>query len=404
MSDVPWIPFEDLFLIPKRNGLYKPKDSEGTPIKIIKMGELFAYPILDGHYVEETLNLTYSEIERFTVKTCDLIFSRTSLKREGVGKCIIVRDLIDPTVFESNLIRVRLNPEIANPWFYFYFFNSPLGRNIMDGIIQQVGASAIKGSELEKLIIPFPPLEYQKIFSNALKSLDFKILHNKKINQTLELSAQTIFDHWFRNSDFSKNINKNISLEKHIDVIKGVSYRSVDLKESKNALVSLKSIGRGGGFKLRGLKEYVGDFNDNQVVKSGEIVMAYTDLTQEALVIGKPAIVRKIKKYSTLIATLDLCIIRPNKSTYLDNWYLYFLFKTKDFQNHVHEYVNGTTVLHLDKHVTSDYKFNLPSESNIAKFNKIALMIFEKIWNNDEASSTMFLLRDKLLSKLMKLC
>jgi len=48
-----------------------------------------------------------------------------------------------------------------------------------------------------------------------------------------------------------------------VQVIKGVSYRSDDLAESDTALVTLKSINRGGGYRYDGLKQYRGDYNLN---------------------------------------------------------------------------------------------------------------------------------------------
>ena len=59
--------------------------------------------------------------------------------------------------------------------------------------------------------------------------------------------------------------------------------------------------------------EYVGEYKEEQIVKDGEIVVAQTDLTQKAEVIGTPAIVNSLGQYEKLIASLDLQIVRPKK-------------------------------------------------------------------------------------------
>jgi len=186
--------FEDLFIIPKRNGLFKNNTDEGETVKIIKMGDLFAYPILDGENIEESINVSEKEFNTFSVKENDLIFSRTSLKRDGVGKCIIVQNLKEKAIFESNLIRIRLNEKIADPWFYFYLFNSPFGRHFIDGIIQQVAAASIRGSDLEKLTVLHPSLEYQQKISEILKTIDAKISIAASLTFSFELLTLFISD------------------------------------------------------------------------------------------------------------------------------------------------------------------------------------------------------------------
>ncbi|HZK62020.1 MAG TPA: restriction endonuclease subunit S [Anaerovoracaceae bacterium] len=83
-------------------------------------------------------------------------------------------------------------------------------------------------------------------------------------------------------------------------IIKGKSYTSAELAESKNALVTLKSFNRGGGYRLDGLKEYTGSYKAEQEVFAGDLIIAYTDVTQAADVIGKPAMVVSDSRYEHL--------------------------------------------------------------------------------------------------------
>jgi len=75
----------------------------------------------------ERIQLTDDEKNRFDIKVGDLIFARRSLVAEGAGKCAIVCEVLEPTTFESSIIRARPNPEIADSYYLFYLFNSPLG-------------------------------------------------------------------------------------------------------------------------------------------------------------------------------------------------------------------------------------------------------------------------------------
>ena len=183
-------------------------------------------------------------------------------------------------------------------------------------------------------------------------------------------------------------------------IVKGRSYRSSDLEESDTALVTLKSIMRGGGYRPDGLKPYTGKYNPQQIIIPGELVVSYTDVTQEAEVVGKPAIVRGDEKYQTLVASLDLGIIRPLESN-VSLWFLYCLFRERHFQSHIYGYATGTTVLHLSKDGVPSYQFALPPEKIRCLFDSIAKPLFAKIESNEKESRTLTKIRGTLLPKLL---
>ena len=95
-------------------------------------------------------------------------------------------------------------------------------------------------------------------------------------------------------------------LRECVRTIKGCSYRSEDLKSSDVALATLRSINRGGGFNQEGHKEYIGAYKETQILNDGDIVIARTDITQRAEVIGRPALVNSLGRYTKVIASLDL--------------------------------------------------------------------------------------------------
>jgi type I restriction enzyme S subunit len=184
-----------------------------------------------------------------------------------------------------------------------------------------------------------------------------------------------------------------------VDVIKGCSYSSEDLKESDIALVTLKSINRGGGFNQEGYKEYVGEYKDTQILEGGEIVIAQTDITQKAEVIGRPAIVNSLGRYKKLIASLDLQIVRPKKE--LNKSFLYYLLETNDFHYHAISYTNGTTVLHLNKNAVPNYSFILPPLKQLKLFDETVNLLIKKNKDNDKQILALSQIRDSLLPKLM---
>ena len=197
--------FEKLYAIPSRNGLSKPSRVRGSGYKMINMGELFSNDRIYNIDME-LVPLTDAEKEKARVLPLDLLFARQSLVAAGAGKCSVVMETSDLTVFESHLIRVRLNKSIADPFFYYYYFKSSCSP--MQTIIQHCVQAGIKASDLSRLEVAVPPICEQHKIASVLMSLDDKIEENKKINKNLEQQAVVLFRSWFSAFSLSPNSSR----------------------------------------------------------------------------------------------------------------------------------------------------------------------------------------------------
>lgn len=189
-------PFGELYLLPSRNGLMRPKSVRGHGVAMVNMGELFAYDRI-GDVPMESVPLSQGEAERFLLMDGDLLFARASLQLSGAGKVALVTPAPYQRTFESHIIRVRLDEQKAHPPFYFYFFRSPRGRETMYSIVEQVSAAGIRASDLSLLPVPCPPVSDQRAIAEVLGSLDDKIDANQRMNKTLEATAAALFKAWF---------------------------------------------------------------------------------------------------------------------------------------------------------------------------------------------------------------
>ena len=142
------------------------------------------------------------------------------------------------------------------------------------------------------------------------------------MNATLEAMARALFKSWFvdfdpvqaklegRDTGLQKEIAdlfpdrlvdselgripegwKSTRLDNVATITKGRSYRRQELVASDTALVTLKSFARGGGYRAEGLKSFGGVYKSEQVVRPGEVIVACTDVTQAAEVVGRSAVV-----------------------------------------------------------------------------------------------------------------
>ena len=183
-----------------RNGIYKSKEFHGRGAKIVNMGELFAYPRLFNIEMKR-IDIDGVEEERFSLTAGDLLFARRSLVAEGAGKCSIVKEVEGTTVFESSIIRARVDEGKASSEYLYYTFSSVVGRNLLGSILRQTAVSGITGTDLVELEIPLPPIAKQKAIAHILGTLDDKIELNRKTNETLEAMAKALFKSWFVDFD-----------------------------------------------------------------------------------------------------------------------------------------------------------------------------------------------------------
>lgn len=163
------------------------------------------------------------------------------------------------------------------------------------------------------------------------------------------------------NELLAANVQEWQPLGEVVNVTKGVSYKSVELQSSRTSLVTLKSFDRDGGYRSEGLKPYVGRYKDAQVITPGEVVVAQTDLTQGAEVVGRAVRVPADHSADILIASLDLVIVRPSDSIVPD--YLLGVLSDEAFREHCRRRTSGTTVLHLAGNAIVTYQAPIVSRA-----------------------------------------
>ncbi len=155
-----------------------------------------------------------------------------------------------------------------------------------------------------------------------------------------------------------------------VEFVKGVSYKSSKINSSQVGyiFITLNNFLRGGGFKDDEFKYYTGsEAKKEQFVNRGDLIIALTDMTSEAKVVGAPALVKLPKEYDTGVISLDCA-----KAIMLDDnyskEYLYLYLKASQEENAT--FANGVNVLHLNLELFTKQKLvpypPLPEQSRIA--------------------------------------
>ena len=393
-----------------------------------------------------------------SIKKGDILYSEI---RPGNGRYLFVNKDLDNYVVSTKFMVIEANQDLILPEYLFLILTSSdvteyfkVIAEARSGTFPQITFDAISHYEINT-----PNKVIQKEIVDYIFSLDQKIQLNTQTNQTLEAIAQAIFKSWFVDFDpvrakaaalgegkseheanlaaMSVICGKDISemsdteykalwqiadafpselvenaefgevpkgwevstIGEVANITKGKSYKSSELEPSSTALVTLKSFNRGGGYRLDGLKEYSGIYKAEQEVFSGDLIIAYTDVTQAADIIGKPAMVMSDSRYKHLVISLDVGVVRPQNKNM--KYFLYCLAMTDIFQSHTKSFCTGTTVLHLSKEAVPSFKFPNPAEEIIQLFDKLVSPMFININRNIEENKQLEKTRDLLLPKLL---
>jgi type I restriction enzyme, S subunit len=192
----PDVTFDTLYAVPSRNGVYKPKEFHGNGCRIVNMGELFGFDFISNQEMHR-LELNDIELTANSLEDGDLLFGRRSLVEAGAGKCSLVVEPPEPLTFESSIIRVRLNKEVVNPRFLYYYFHSPQGRGRVRSIVSGTNVKGIRGSELKRLFVAHPPKSVQDRIASILSAYDDLIENNRRRMALLEAATQQFYREWF---------------------------------------------------------------------------------------------------------------------------------------------------------------------------------------------------------------
>ena len=322
----------------------------------------------------------------------------------------------------NDVLVIRPNNNIDRSFLYYSLANNDFIDFVMSGA---KGTKMPRGDKNHIMTyqLQLPCIREQKAIANTLSTLDEKIEVNNQINETLENMAQELFKRWFVDFEFPNENGEPYKssggemIESELGLIpigwevnefndlaenvSGYSYKGKELEESKDALITIKNFNRNGGFKVEGFK----DIKISERVKEKhyadllDIIVAHTDLTQNADIIGNPIMIMNKSDNDNLIFSMDTVKIIPklNESRY----FVFQLLKHSDFKNFALAHTSGTTVLHLSKKAIPKYKFSSPPEDLIKKYNNTVEPFFRKnmlIYKENEKLKS---IRDTLLPKLM---
>ena len=179
-----WVRLGQLFSISPQNGVYKPASEYGNGTQIIRIDDFY-----DGRLIRRTgfrkLRLSNEEIEKYKVQNLDLIINRVN-SIEYLGKCALVEDLTENTVFESNIMRCCVIEDVISKVYVAAYLASREGRNrLCENAKHAVNQASINQTDVGNTLVPITSMEEQILIVQKIE---------QKLSQTDALISQ-IEDH-----------------------------------------------------------------------------------------------------------------------------------------------------------------------------------------------------------------
>jgi len=208
--------------------------------------------------------------------------------------------------------------------------------------------------------LALPPLEEQRRIAEVLGALDDAIEVSRGLIESLEANIQLEAAAVLQSAGEETQLLTEVAM-----IVNGYSYKSSELVEdSDTAMVNLKNFGRHGGFRLDGLKPFDGSPKPAQMLVAGDAMVAKTDLTQGAEVVGRCLRMPALPQFESYVASLDIAIVRSKG--HLSQLALCALLAQAEFRDHCLGFVNGTTVLHMSKEALETYALPVLDAGQVA--------------------------------------
>ena len=334
---------------------------------------------------------------RRKVKPGDVLYSTVRPNQRHFG---IMRDVPEQFLASTRFAVIRGKSGCAHTDFIYWFLAQDSVVEHLHAIAEQSASAypSIRPTDIERLPLRLPPLREQSAIAQILGALDEKIELNLRMAETLDEAVRALFKSSFVNAEAHWGVKK---LAEVSSTTRGRSYRSNELVEdSETAMVTLKSFKRGGGYRPNGLKPFHGTYKGEQLVRSGDVVVACTEVTQNADVVGRSAVVQASRRFDTLVASLDVLILRP-KGDLVSSAFLYGLTRSYEFVAHARSYATGTTVLHMASDAVPSFEFACPPREHMAAFDSVAEPAMDRYGDAIQEAERLTELRDTLLPKLI---
>lgn len=334
-----------------RNGvnIKNDKSKGGIPITRIET-------ISDGIVNENKMG--YADIiddryKEYYLKQNDILMSHINSAKH-LGKVAIFNGH-KKIIHGMNLLDIRLNNDICNSKYVYYFFKTKRFKQQLNRISKQsVNQSSFTVNDLKKVKISLPLLEKQKMIANKLDKVQAIIDLRKKQIEELDELIKSQFVEMFKTKNYDKNRIGDFG-----KLQGGYAFKSKDFIENGIKLVQISNVNKDSldWNEINRLpEEYIEKYKDYSL-NVGDIVIAMTRPIIKSLNEVKIAYVSEKDVPCLLNQLVGRFLIDESR---ISKFYLTYCCKLDDFKNYVEKMSGNSLQPNISSKQVEDYTIEVP--------------------------------------------
>ncbi len=195
-SNWEWVILDELLIEKPCNGLYKSANFIGKGTLFLDINGLYKGLTADFSQARR-VEITENECRQYELVKGDILFNRVSKMPEGVGKAVAVGELQEAAVYESNMIRVRLNKQRVDSLFVVNYLSTNRSRQELLSKANISNQASINQQAIKSLAIPLPPITEQRRILTILDRAQSLISKRREAIGQLDTLTQAIFIEMF---------------------------------------------------------------------------------------------------------------------------------------------------------------------------------------------------------------
>jgi len=191
MGEIPdeWaiVDFGNLIANGPTNGIYKPASSIGSGTLLVGMTALDTDDCINPIDWAKSRRATLTADERtyYSLHKKDLLIRRVYARIDGVGRAVCVNEPPEPAVYESNMMRVRLDENVAVPAFYREYLDLDHVRARVEAASTLAAQASINNKTLRAIRVARPSVEEQIEVVCQLESMGRRLRTEREVLEGL---------------------------------------------------------------------------------------------------------------------------------------------------------------------------------------------------------------------------
>ena len=181
-----WISLGNLLIESPQNGLYEPASKYGSGTSIIRIDNFYDGVILKEEGFKR-VQLSEEDIQKYSINENEILINRVN-SIEYLGKCGLVKQLDERTVFESNIMRLQLLNTLINSNYITLFLSSVLGeKEIRRFAKHAVNQASINQTDVSITPIPICSLKEQH---QIVQEIESRLSVCEKVEESISESLE----------------------------------------------------------------------------------------------------------------------------------------------------------------------------------------------------------------------